>query len=90
MTAIKIVTATFIMLLSACSTTVPVTAKFPEPPKYGLDRCPRLLKLNPDAKLSDVAQNIILNYSTFYECDVKNDAWIDWYQKQKRIFEDVK
>ena len=79
-----------IMTLVGCSTTVPVTAKFPEPPKYGLEKCPRLLKLNPDAKLSDVAQNVILNYSAYYECDLKNDAWIEWYQVQKNIFESVK
>lgn len=73
-----------------CSTTVPVKPKFPEAPKYGLEQCPRLLKLNNDAKLSDVASNIIYNYSTYYECDLKNDAWIEWYRNQKRIYEDVK
>lgn len=80
----------FVMLLTGCSTTVPVTQKFPEPPKYGLEPCPRLLKLTQDAKLSDVAANIIYNYSTYYECDLKNDTWINWYRTQKRIYEDVK
>jgi hypothetical protein len=79
-----------VFLLSGCSTTVPVTAKFPEPPKYAMERCPQLLKLKEDAKLSDVAGNVILNYSTYYECAVKNDAWIEWYQIQKNIFESVK
>jgi len=77
-------------VLSGCSTTVPVTAKFPEPPKYSMQPCPQLLKLKEDAKLSDVAGNVILNYSSYYECAVKNDAWIEWYQVQKRIFESVK
>lgn len=79
-----------VFLLAGCSTTVPVTAKFPEPPKYSMQPCPQLLKLKEDAKLSDVAGNVILNYSTYYECAVKNDAWIEWYQVQKRIFEGVK
>jgi len=79
-----------ILVLSGCSTTVPVKPKWPEPPKYGLEQCPRLLKLKEDAKLSDVASNVIYNYSTYYECDLKNDAWIEWYRVQKRIYEDVK
>ena len=81
-----------IVLLSAlmvgCST-VPVTSKFPEPPKY-TDRCPQLQKLKDDAKLSDVASTVNVNYSTYYECALKNDAWVEWYQIQKRIFESVK
>jgi hypothetical protein len=80
----------FLFVLSGCSTTVPVTAKFPEPPKYGMQPCPQLLKLKPDAKMSDVAGNVIYNYSTYYECAVKNDAWIEWYQIQKHIYEGVK
>ena len=78
------------LLLTGCSTTVPVTQKFPEPPKDGLERCPRLLKLKEDAKLSDVAGNMILNYSSYNVCDVKNDAWIEWYGVQKNIFDKVK
>lgn len=77
-----------LFLLAGCST-VPVTAKFPDSPKY-TDRCPKLQKLNDDAKLSDVANTVNVNYSTYYDCAVKNDAWIEWYQIQKRIFEGVK
>ena len=79
-----------LLLLAGCSTTVPVTQKFPEPPKYGMERCPQLLKLSADAKLKDTASAIIYNYSTYYECAVKNDSWIEWYQIQKNIYESVK
>jgi uncharacterized protein YceK len=80
----------FMMMLSGCSTTVPVTAKFPAAPKYSMETCPQLQKLTDDAKLSDVAKTVTINYSTYYECAVKNDAWIEWYQIQKNIFESVK
>lgn len=76
------------MLLSGCSTVVPVTAKFPEPPKYTA-ACPQLQKLNDSAKLSDVSSTINVNYSTYYECAVKVDSWNEWYEIQKRIFEGV-
>lgn len=79
-----------VLILTGCSTTVPVTAKFPEPPKYSTIACPQLQTLKDDAKLSDVATTVTVNYSTYYECAVKTDAWIEWYQIQKNIFESVK
>ncbi len=77
------------LLLQACSTPVPVTAKFPEVPPRLLEACPRLKKLDEKAepKLSGVATVVTNNYGTYYECAVKNDAWIEWYQIQKIIFE---
>mgnify|MGYP003657473186 CR=1 FL=1 len=79
-----------ILALSGCATSVPVTAKFPEPPGKGaMTVCPDLQKLNNNAKLSDVATTVTMNYSTYYECAVKADAWQEWYQIQQRIFEGV-
>jgi hypothetical protein len=77
------------LLLQACSTPVPVTAKFPEVPPRLLEACPQLKKLDEKAepKLSGVATVVTDNYGTYYECAVKNDAWIEWYKIQKTIFE---
>lgn len=77
------------VLVSGCSTTVPVTMKFPEKPA-DVDACPQLKKLDDSAKLSDVSTTLNNNYTTYYECSVKNDTWNEWYQTQKRIFEKVK
>ena len=79
-----------VLLLTGCSTTVPVTAKFPEVPNELLQRCPALKQLDEAVKLSDVAKNITYNYTLHYECVIKHDAWIEWYQSQKKIFESVK
>lgn len=80
-----------LLLLAGCSTTVPVTAKFPDAPgNVAMTACPQLQKLNEDAKLSDISKTVSVNYGTYYECAVKTDAWIEWYQIQKRIFEGVK
>ena len=80
-----------LLLVVGCSTTVPVTMKFPEAPgNVVMTTCPQLQKVEDDAKLSDITKTITNNYSTYYECAVKNDAWIEWYQKQKIIFESVK
>ena len=79
-----------ILLLSACSTTVPVVAKFPEVPEKLLVKCPQLEKLEDDSKLSDISKTITKNYTTYYECAVRDDAWIEWYKIQKQIFEGIK
>ena len=74
--------------LTGCSTAVPVVAKFPEPPgRLITQRCPDLQKLNDDARLSDISKTVTQNYSLYYECAVKTDAWIEWYNVQKILFE---
>ncbi|WP_353482432.1 hypothetical protein [Haliscomenobacter sp.] len=76
------------LVLSGCSAVVPVTARFPEPPGRGaMTACPALQKLKDDAKLSDVANTVTVNYGTYYECAVRADAWQEWYQIQKIIHE---
>ena len=88
MLVIGIIAVFVLAMCSGCSTPVPVTAKFPEPPGRGATTaCPALQKLNNDAKLSDVATTVTVNYSTYYECAVKTDAWQEWYNIQKIIFE---
>ena len=79
------------LLLVGCSTVVPVTVKFPEAPgRVAMTACPQLQKLSEDAKLSDISKTVTVNYGTYYECAVKTDAWIEWYQKQQQIFESIK
>ncbi len=79
-----------VLMLAGCTTTVPVTAKFPEVPQRLLVKCPQLDKLQDDAKLSDVAKTVTVNYSIYYDCAVKHDGFVEWYQIQKNIFESVK
>jgi hypothetical protein len=86
----KYLTVLFVALLTGCSTTVPIVAKFPEIPHHLLVKCPQLNKLDDEAKLSDISKTIAMNYTEYYTCAVKNDAWIEWYQIQKKIFEGIK
>jgi hypothetical protein len=79
------------LVLSACYTTVPVTAKFPQAPGTLVQEpCPDLKKLQDDAKLSDVAKTVTVNYSEYYMCAVKLDTWQRWYREQKTIYEGLK
>jgi hypothetical protein len=80
-----------VFVLTGCSTTAPVITKFPESPgKTTMESCPNLQKLSDDAKLSDIAKTVTLNYTTYYECAIKVDGWIEWYHGQKIIFESIK
>jgi hypothetical protein len=86
-----IITAIFFFaMLSGCSTTVPVTAKFPNAPEKLLAKCPQLEKLGNEVKLSDISKTVTTNYTTYYECAVKHDAFIEWYNIQKNIYESIK
>lgn len=89
-----IIFALLIMIvLATCSgcTTPPVIPKFPEAPiKSGaMEQCPDLKKLQDGAKLSDVSNTININYSTYYECAVKTDVWIEWYQINQLNYEKI-
>jgi len=86
----KYLICVLLILISGCSTVVPVTAKFPEAPTKLQVKCPQLEKLKDEAKLSEVSKTITMNYSTYYECAVKLDSWIEWYQVNKIIFEGLK
>ena len=55
-----------------------------------MTECVQLAKLEKDASLSNISRTVTMNYTTYYECAVKTDAWIEWYQVQQKIYESVK
>jgi hypothetical protein len=75
------------ILLTGCTTAVPLTAKFPQAPAVLLEPCEELQLLADDSKLSDVTKTVIINYTTYQDCAMRYDWWIEWYNKQKQIFE---
>ena len=84
----KIISLLALALLTGCSTVVPVTVKFPDPPgELYLQSCPNLAKLKDQPKLSEISTTINVNYSSYYECKSKVDDWIIWYSGQKKIYE---
>ena len=80
-----------VLCLTGCSTVVPVTAKFPQVPATLLEKCPQLKTINSEkVSVIDLTKTVTINYTTYYGCAVKSDAWIEWYEIQKKIFEDIK
>lgn len=79
------------LLLAGCSTSVPVKRTFPNVPEELMKECPDLKLVAEDTtKLSDVLSVVSENYGQYKECQIKVDLWRDWYEKQKKIFDEVK
>lgn len=73
------------LLLTGCLTTAP---KFPDIPPELQKSCPELNEVASGTKeLSKVLDVVVVNYSTYYECRVKVDAWLQWHKEQKEIFD---
>jgi hypothetical protein len=76
-----------ILLLSGCLATAP---KFPEVPPEMLTNCPELNEVQKGTtELSKVLDVVVVNYSTYYECRVKVEAWAEWYKQQKSIYDNA-
>lgn len=79
------------ILLTACSTTVPVVAKFPEAPKSLTENCAKLKKIDGEkVSIVDLHKTVVENYTTHHECAIKVEGWNEWYKTQKEIFENIK
>ena len=80
-----------LVMLTGCSTAVPIKQKFPEAPEIIYERCHTLRKLdNEKATLSEIARTVSENYTAYYECSTRVDAWRAWYKEQKKIFDEAK
>ena len=79
-----------VLLLAACSTAVPLTQSFPDVPVMLMEKCPEL-KTIPGEKVTIVefTKTVSENYTTYYQCAGRTDAWIDWYDQQKKIWEET-
>jgi starvation-inducible outer membrane lipoprotein len=87
----KYIILSLALILSACSTPVPIKQKFPEVPKSLVERCESLKKIEGDkVAITEMLKVVVQNYGMYYECAAKVDGWNDWYLEQKRIYESVK
>jgi hypothetical protein len=78
------------LFLVGCTTTVPVTAKFPEAPEILLVDCDKLDKIGKDKVLfSEFLKTVVGNYNKYHMCAAQNSAWKEWYKQQKEIFDNI-
>ena len=78
-------------LITACSTAVPVTQNFPDAPDMLKEKCPELKTIQGEkVSIVDFTRTVSENYTTYHQCAGRTDAWIDWYNQQKKIWEQMK
>lgn len=86
----KLLLLSIFLLVTGCASTVPVKMSFPEVPEDLKTACADLKDTEPTTKLSEVLTVVTQNYGQYHECRIKMDAWIEWYNTQKTIFNNVK
>lgn len=75
-------------VLYGCSTPVPIQPKFPQVPDVLMETCQQLKEMNPETPtLKHLLTTVVDNYTLYYECAEKVEAWMSWYKQQKKIFE---
>jgi PBP1b-binding outer membrane lipoprotein LpoB len=78
------------LLLAGCSTTVPVTQKFPNATPELMKKCEDLKKIEGDkVAITEMMKVVVHNYSLYWECSAKVDGWQDWYTEQKKIYDNI-
>ena len=79
------------LLLAGCSTTVPVKPKFPSPTPELMKKCEDLKKIEGDkVSITDLLKVVVYNYTLYYECSTKVEGWQEWYNEQKKIYDNIK
>jgi hypothetical protein len=86
----KLLIAILAVGLSAC-VSVPVERKFPKAPEELMMACPNLQTIPVGTtQLSVVVEVVATNYGQYQLCQTKTDTWIEWYNQQKEIFDNIK
>ena len=80
-----------VLLLSGCTTVIPVKQEFPVAPQVLFEKCPDLMVID-DGKnsLRDMLKVVIQNYATYYQCAERTEGWQNWYKEQKKLYDGVK
>jgi hypothetical protein len=83
----------FAALIAGCSTSTPVKRNFPDAVPTLQEKCPGLSTVESTGNavsITDMLKTVVKNYGAYYECANKVDGWNEWYNTQRKIFENVK
>lgn len=70
---------------------VPVVPKFPDPVPELMKKCNELKTIEGDkVAITELLKTVVQNYTLYYECSNKVEGWQDWYNQQKRVFDNIK
>jgi hypothetical protein len=79
-------------LLSSCASQEPIVQpSWPSAPSALFEPAEKLKPLGDDQhRLSDLIENANINYSQYYLLKEKYEAWQNWYDTQKKIWNGIK
>lgn len=84
----RVIPLAVVLFLTGC---IPyVKREFPAAPPSALIPCATLKEIQQTTKLSDVLEVVTQNYTEHHICQIRVDTWIQWYNEQKKIFNEVK
>jgi hypothetical protein len=87
----KLIAVLLPFLLTGCLATAPVVPKWPNVPKEILESCPDLKTVDAtNEKISVILESVTDNYSQYYDCKSKVNDWIEWYNINKKLWNEVK
>jgi hypothetical protein len=79
-----------VLLLTACSTTVPVKRRFPDADPVMMQPAPPLVTLPADTQdLDQLLNNSAENFGQYRALTHQLQMWQEWYQRQRELFESV-
>jgi hypothetical protein len=78
------------LLLSGCTTVVPVKNDMPAIPTTFPDQCESLKKVEGEtATFEQFLKTVAGNYTLYHECALNYKSLIEWYKEQQKIFNNV-
>lgn len=87
----KYIAALILPLLLAGCITVPVKQEFPVAPEELLKKCPELKTIEGSTTtLLKLMETIVHNYSLYHDCAATHEGFIEWYRKQREIYDSIK
>lgn len=91
----KFLTLIIIVLsLSGCALfvkPVPIVPKFPDSVPELMKKCEELKTLEGDkVAITELLKTVVQNYTLYYECSNKVEGWQEWYNMQRKVFDNLK
>ena len=76
------------ILLTGCVT--PVKHKLPDVPTHLTGRCIDLIQIAQDEdRLTEFLKVVSKNYTLYYDCANRHESFLNWYNEQKVIHDEV-
>jgi len=85
----RFIIALMLIVVSGCATKVaPINIKWPDAPAEIMEPADDLVPLKPEqTKLSDLIDNANTNFSKYYILRERYEAWQQWYNSHRQIYQ---